>query len=258
MPTTMTPDEHIAVIESSGRRMVAAAEAAGLEAPVPTCPGWSVATLLAHQTMVHRWATANVTGADPEAVPSEDEIERAVDDLPGHYREGLSGLCRALRDAPDDLEATTFLNDAPPPRAFWARRQAHETTIHLADALAADLGRLPGPDDLGVAPAVAVDGVDELLRGFFTRGRSKLYDGTAYVVDVVAGDTGHRWTLHIGPSLTVEPAGERAGGESAAATITGTAADLYLAFWNRGAGVEATGRTDLLERWRTSQRVTWS
>lgn len=36
------------------------------------------------------------------------------------------------------VDCWTFL-DAPSPLAFWARRQAHETAIHRADAqLAAD------------------------------------------------------------------------------------------------------------------------
>lgn len=31
--------------------------------------------------------------------------------------------------------------------SFWARRQVHETTIHMVDALAAWLGRLPTAPD---------------------------------------------------------------------------------------------------------------
>ena len=42
--------------------------AAGADAPVPTCPGWTVRDLLAHQGMVHRWATAVVRGDDPAGV----------------------------------------------------------------------------------------------------------------------------------------------------------------------------------------------
>src|SRR4029079_15425246 len=65
-----------------------------------------------------------------------------------------------LRAAPPDLVALSFLNDAPPPRAFWARRQAHETAIHMVDALATARS-----DDLGIDGALAVDGVAELLAG---------------------------------------------------------------------------------------------
>ena len=42
---------------------------AGLRAPVPTCPDWTVRNLVAHQGMVHRWAAAIVRGErlDPDA-----------------------------------------------------------------------------------------------------------------------------------------------------------------------------------------------
>ena len=67
-----------------------------------------------------------------------------------------------------------FLNDAPPARGFWARRQCHETTMHAVDALAASLGRAPRPDEVWVDPELAGDGIDELLGGFLTRPRSRL------------------------------------------------------------------------------------
>ena len=63
-------------------------------------------------------------------------------------------------------------------REFWARRQAHETTIHMVDAQAALLGHAPTSGEAALEVSLATDGLDELLRGFFTRGKSKLYDGT--------------------------------------------------------------------------------
>ena len=115
----------------------------------------------------------------------------------------------ALRAAPPDLKAMRFLNDAPPPRAFWARRQAHETTIHMVDALAAVAGAVPAAPAADIAPALAVDGVDELLCGFFTRGTSKLYDGEEYTVAVRCTDVERGWTLHVASTLTVSPGRER-------------------------------------------------
>jgi hypothetical protein len=60
----------------------------------------------------------------------------------------------------------------------------------------------------------------------------------------------------VAERLTVDIADSTADGETDA-TITGTAAQLYLALWNRGDEVAAIGRPDLLDRWRTAQRVTW-
>ena len=63
-----TVDRHLTGIEDAVARLGAWADRAGAEAPVPTCPGWTVRDLLAHQGMVHRWATAVVLGDDPRAV----------------------------------------------------------------------------------------------------------------------------------------------------------------------------------------------
>ena len=94
------------------------------------------------------------------------------------------------------------------------------------------------------------------MRGFFTRGRSKFYDGTVYRFAVVPRDTDRRWIVDVAERLTVEPGDPPAG--DVAATITGTAVELYLALWNRGADVAVTGRSEILERWAATQRVGWS
>ena len=171
---------------------------------------------------------------------------------------------RPFAGAPADLKALTFLNDAPPPREFWARRQAHETTIHMVDALAASLGRLPTADQAAIDQGIASDGVDELLCGFFTRGRCKLYDGREYTLVVAPEDTPRRWVVHVAPGLTVDivdgGGDERHGGDDgdADARIAGSAAQIYLALWNRGDQPKLAGRSDVLDRWRSTQRVRWS
>ena len=258
MPSSLTFAEHVSALETAGTRLVALATDAGMDAPVPTCPAWTVDALVAHQAMVHRWATAHVRGDDPAGLPTQTEIRTTVADLPGYYRDGLAGLTAALRSAPADLEAMTFLKDAPRPREFWARRQAHETTIHMVDALAATLGRPPTAAEAEIDRSLAADGIDELLRGFFTRGRSKLYDGTEYTVAVAPRDVPRRWVVHVAERLTVEP--DDGSEDAAGATLGGTAAELYLTLWNRGDHdhVEVAGRDDVLDRWRATQRVTWS
>jgi uncharacterized protein (TIGR03083 family) len=251
-------DDHLGALETAGVRLERLAADAGMDAAVPTCPAWDVGALMAHQAMVHRWAAANVRGDDPAAVPNQTHIRATVDDLPAYYLEGHAALLEALRAAPADLVAMTFLQDAPAPREFWARRQAHETTIHMVDALAATVGRLPTAEESEIGTALAVDGIDELLRGFFTRGRSKLYDGNEYTIAVVADDADRRWMLRVGERLTVDADGERDAAGDPDATITGTAVGLYLTLWNRGAEPTETGRQRVLDRWRATQRITWS
>jgi hypothetical protein len=122
--------------------LVLDADRAGLRAPVPTTPDWTVRRLVAHQGMVHRWATATVQGLPADADALEQAGIDAADPL-DWLADGAIDLVAALVRAPEDLAAPVFLHDAPAPREFWARRQCHETTIHAVDALAAHLGRLP-------------------------------------------------------------------------------------------------------------------
>lgn len=248
MPASLTTDQHLAAIEAAGRRLADLATEAGLEAEVPTCPTWTVAHLVAHQAMVHRWAASHVRGAGGEA-PSQTAIREEEPDLLGYYRDGLAALLDALRSGARDLKAMTFLNDCGTPREFWARRQAHETTVHGVDALAAALGRFPTAQDAAIPTDLAVDGLDELLRGFYTRGRSKLYDGETFDFVVAPSDSDRRWVVHVDERLAVADDGE--GPE-----LSGTAAQLYLGLWNRG--TEISGDDALLERWRKTQRIRWS
>ena len=249
-------DRCLAVIDSAARDLVERAESAGLTAAVPTCPEWSVAELVAHQGMVHRWATSHLRhdGAD---IPGEQEIVATVpgDQLLAWFTEGARDLLVALRLADPEGPAMVFLADAPPPVHFWARRQAHETTVHAVDALAAALGREPTAKEAGVDTEVALDGLDELLTGFFPRGRSKLAHLQPLTISVLPSDSDRGWTVHVADDrLTTlrEPC------EKAQATFSGTAAELYLGLWNRGSEVLATGRPGVLEAWRDRQRIRWS
>ncbi len=256
MPTSLSFEEHLDVIRALGDRMASLAASVDESTRVPTCPAWDVRALLAHQTTVHRWAAANVVGADPGEVASQTAVKKSVDDIVTYFKKGLDELIAALEAAPADLKAMTFLRDAPNPRAFWARRQAHETTMHMIDALAATVGHPPSADDSGVEVPLAVDGIDELLCGFFTRGRSKLFDGERYSILVEPTDSERRWLVNVAEQLTTDPDPQAAAG-TADVVFSGSAAQLYLALWNRGDEIEVSGRTGLLARWRETQRVTW-
>ena len=167
--------EHIVSLERDGQLMAAAAQRAGLAAPVPSCPGWQVRDLLRHQGHVHRWAGRFVTERLPDAVPEPSEAEILAADPPDEqlldwFREGHAALVGALRAALPDLTCWTFL-PAPTPLAFWARRQAHETAMHRVDAELAAGGPVTSFD-----PAFAADGIDELIMGFLGRHERRLTD----------------------------------------------------------------------------------
>lgn len=260
------PAWHVAALTAAAARLAERAAAAGFDAAVPTCPRWTVADLVAHQGIVHRWAASNLR-LDGANIPSKTEILQDVptEGLLAWFRVGVDELLDTFAATPPDVAAMVFLNDARAPRAFWARRQAHETTIHSIDALAAGLGRYPTAEEAGVDHDLALDGIDELLRGFFTRGRSGLAEDRPLRIAVQPTDADRGWLLHARPEGIVTdrvthgvPPTTAPGGSAADAVFSGTAAQLYLGLWNRGTEITSAGRTDVLDRWHQVQRVRWS
>ena len=260
---------YIGALRGEGELLAAAAERAGMAAVVPSCPGWAVRDLLKHTGYVHRWAMGFVAGglARPVGGASEEEIlSQGPGDaeLPGWFREGHAALARALSEAPADLDCWAFL-PAPSPLAFWARRQAHETAIHRADAdkavarLAAASPRSPADAGTVFEPSFAADGVDELIMGFLARnirrGSWPGLDGSLaiHAVDGPAG--GADWLVAGGAA---GPAVSRGTGP-ADCDVTGPAGDLYLTLWNRRppGGLQVTGDPGVLAAFGRALRVTW-
>ncbi|MEJ8645616.1 maleylpyruvate isomerase family mycothiol-dependent enzyme [Streptomyces sp. MS1.HAVA.3] len=241
----METNEHVKALTREGELLADVAEQAGTDAVVPACPGWRVTDLLRHTGSVHRWAAAYVAERRLEPTGFPDAPELTDGELLAWFREGHAELVRTLTEAPADVQCWTFLPTAPPsPLAFWARRQAHETAVHRMDAEAA-LGVVFSP----VEPEFAEDGVDELLTGFHARPRSRVRTPEPRVMRVRAADTGAVWTVHLSaaPARTVQ--GDT--GEAADCELTGEAAWLYAALWNRvplvGPGV--TGDLALARLW---------
>ena len=251
MPTELPPTRHLEGLRAAMIAFVRYADRAGLRAPVPTCPDWTVRDLVVHQGMVHRWAAALVRG-ERDVEPERFEAEgRAEHDPLEWLRDGVIELAETLTRAPADTQALVFLNDAPAPREFWARRQCHETTVHAVDALSAALGRHPDPAETWIEPDLAIDGIDELLGGFLTRPRSRMRCDEDSVLVVAPDDAPDWWLVELGPAApeTSRRVGPRADGDW---VLTGTAVDLYLSLWNR------TERPPLEGGWRERAAVTWS
>jgi uncharacterized protein (TIGR03083 family) len=128
---------HIDELERQGRALADAAAAAGLDAPVPTCPGWTVRHLLGHTGGVHAWAVSFVR-ADPAARHdvAEDDLPRPDGDPVAWYRERNAELVAALRAAPPDAPLTRTVESLGPwvvelPEAVV---RSIETPEDLADA----------------------------------------------------------------------------------------------------------------------------
>jgi uncharacterized protein (TIGR03083 family) len=240
----MQTREWIAAVGGQGERLAAAADRSGLDAPVPTCPDWAVRDLLLHLGSVHRWAGAFVGQAltEPRDI---DYSTRDDDGLVEWFRDGVTALVDVLTAAPADLDCWQFMRTAPSGTMFWARRQAHETTIHSVDAEAA--AGLPSP----IPSALAADGVDELLCGFLPRSRRLRAEEERSVL-VSATDTGDNWLVRYGPD---RPTATRVEAAEADSAIAGTAEELYLALWNRRPWHGLTADDELPALWAEQVRV---
>jgi uncharacterized protein (TIGR03083 family) len=248
----MEPAEHIAALERDGALLAAAAGRAGLDAMVPPCLPWRVRDLLRHLGFVHRWAAGYVSQAREEMTdePAEDELllgGPGDGELLGWFRDGHAELVRALRSADPRLRCWTFL-PAPSALAFWARRQAHETAIHRADAESA-------AGEVGTFTAsFATDGIDELIMGFWARGRARADRPSR--LRIRATDTGGEWLVELGAGTAA-----RRRAAAADAVVAGPACDLYLLLWNRqppDGRVAVDGDPGVLPLWQDLMKVRWS
>jgi len=250
--------EHIDALRQQGESLADAAERAGLDATVPPCAPWLVKDLLRHTGYVHRWAARHVTECPDQIIdgPSEEEILRGGTGDAGllaWFRAGHAALVHTLATADPAVKCPTFMA-APSPLAFWARRQAHETAIHRADADSAS-GATPGYE-----ADFAADGIDELIMGF---GRRRKYQPTTdggLRLRVVATDTADAWSVEAREGR-LHPGRDADGEQEAGCTLSGPASGLYLYLWNRAdaarAGVTITGDPGLLSAWQASVCVRW-
>ncbi|MEU9453519.1 maleylpyruvate isomerase family mycothiol-dependent enzyme [Streptomyces sp. NPDC048277] len=244
----METAEYLQILDREGRALGAAALEAGLTAEVPTCPGWQVRDLLRHTGTIHRWATGIVADAAPERRPVPDPPALDGTELTTWYRDGHRGLVDTLATAPQNLTCwTVHPAPAPSPLAFWARRQAHETTVHRYDAEAAR-----GGPASPIGTDFAVDGIDELLRGFHARPRSRLRTEVPKVLRVRALDADTAWTVRLSPE---PPVTEPGAGHDAVTELAGPADQLYLALWNRVPVPRVTGDPEPAELWRTNSAI---
>lgn len=241
-------DTYLAAIADSAVRLRDHSVRAGFSAPVPSCPDWDVTALLTHQGRVHRWATAHLRGVETDI----DGAHVDYADLIGWFDAGFKALVTTIRESPGEVQAPVFLVDAPAPRLFWARRQAHETTIHAIDAQSAALGRWPSAAETMIDSAFAADGIDELVRGFAPRSKFRLRSPTPYVLGFEANDVDRQWSVTVSPERAVSRAGRA---DAPAARISGSAVELYLRVWNRGTAVTETGDPAVLGQWRRQIRV---
>ncbi|MFB6641145.1 maleylpyruvate isomerase family mycothiol-dependent enzyme [Streptomyces chartreusis] len=243
----METADFVRTLDREGLLLAAAAEEAGTDAKVPTCPRWQVRDLVRHTGTVHRWAAAFVAEGHTSYQPDGGLPDLDGAELLTWFREGHRHLVDTLAGAPADVECWHFL-PAPSPLAFWARRQAHETAVHRFDAQSARGGT---PDQ--IETGFAADGVDELLRGFHARPKSRVRSAEPRVLRVRATDADDAvWTVRLSQE---PPVTERGGTTPADCEISGPADLLYLSLWNRVPFPQVSGDVSIGTLWRENSAV---
>jgi uncharacterized protein (TIGR03083 family) len=157
MPSISTERYSAEIISSTGT-FTGLVDGADLTRPVPTCPDWTLRQLTTHLGRAHRWAAEIVATRSATFIPFRQVPGGRLPDDPAEHtpwlRAGAERLTAALTEAGSDPVWTLT---GTGPASFWARRMAHETAVHRADAeLAA--GREPAFE-----PELAADAIDEWL-----------------------------------------------------------------------------------------------
>ncbi|MFG2000222.1 maleylpyruvate isomerase family mycothiol-dependent enzyme [Spirillospora sp. NPDC048911] len=240
---------HCTEIVTQTELLVAGVAGADLRAPVPSCPGWSLGNLVRHIGGGHRWAEEVVRKRAMEWLP-DDQVRKVDGDDSGELLaawlvEGAMRFAEALRAAGPDAELWVPFGQGT--TSFWARRFAHETLIHRADAaLAAGVEFVAESD-------VLVDAFDEWMEldshplhfEITPRKRELLGPGRTLAFEAPEAS----WFV----DLTGDVIAWRRGKGQAAVTVRGPLTELLLVLYQRkpSEGVEVLGDRRLLDFWRT-------
>jgi uncharacterized protein (TIGR03083 family) len=238
----MEPASYVERVAAEGARISAVARLGPLDARVPHLPRWRLSDVVAHLGGVHRWAAAVVANRSMSVGRRRGRDRGPA--LIAWFEEGVEQLVSVLAATDPDEPCPNFSPGSANVVAFWARRQAHETTMHRWDAEAAN-GHLTPID-----AAFASDGIDEL---FATFTRSRGGQTLAGPIRVTSTDTDAAWLVApAGAPGRVEVRHAPEVGTEVAATLSGPAEQVLLALWKRldlaTAQVAIAGRPDVVQR----------
>jgi uncharacterized protein (TIGR03083 family) len=239
--TTPAYSELVTAVRREGEGILTAA-GMGLDADVPTCEEWDVASLVDHVSRLYSrigfYLSHRITER-PESVPELPE-GKPLDVLSGR----LDELVLALAECEPDTPVWNWVFDGSGTAAFWARRMAHESSVHRYDAQASHGVVQPIDSEL------AGDGIDEFIDVIAPRiyGREGASGPTGSVA-MSSSDDGS-WLLALEPNgisrldVLSEPD----------VTVHATSSALLLATCGRvpWTSLAVTGDTDLLTRWTAS------
>lgn len=240
--TTPSYSELVTAVRREGEGILTAA-GLGLDPDVPTCDEWHLGDLVVHLTGTYSYV-AHVVSSRATHAPERPDVPDG--DTAKLFEAALDNLVLALNEADADTPVWNWSATQPNTATFWARRMAHESSIHRFDAQSAHGVVQPLDAEL------AEDGLDELIDvlapRIFDRDGTVPPDGTV----VMISSEGGTWSVELSAEgLTrSEPVKEPD------VTATGTTSALLLASCGRvpWTSLEAAGDIDLLTSWTTAMR----
>lgn len=253
---------YIDAIRENTPLFVAAAEE-GLSEPVPSCPGWYMATLVAHLGEVQRfWAHQVISRAQerqqlpgtayescPGLLEWLDSVDAGTPDLHhipnclvDWYRAGAEELASAFETVEPDEAIWHWSGDN---RAIThMRNQAIEATVHRWDAQNAH------GNTTAINTEIARDGIEQHFQVQIAaaRGYSEYQKGTGETYHFHSTDREGEWLVRFdGDDVIISH--EHAKGDIA---LRGTDEDIFLWLWGRTPAdrLEVFGDESLLDRYR--------
>ncbi|HKR51335.1 MAG TPA: maleylpyruvate isomerase family mycothiol-dependent enzyme [Pseudonocardiaceae bacterium] len=255
-------DCYLDALRAQSALFAAALRGADLQQRVPTCPDWTLYQLIEHVGQAHRWVTAIITRrATTPLSLSEIAMAPAPEDpdgLSSWLRDGAGELVDAIGMAGPRTPVWSWSDDDQSV-GFWARRMAHETAVHRADAELA-LGH-----EFALETDLAADAISEWLsllgwpQAVVFRPELAELRGTGEILhlhstDPGLGDAGE-WIVRRTPSGPVWEHGHAKG----AVAVRGAVVDLLLVLLRRvppeQAPIEVLGDAAVLAHWLQHTRV---
>lgn len=240
----MDKNGYLACLRADSAALAAAARL-GLTAPVPSCPGWSVADLIVHTGGVQR-AQARIVAErlqEPSGIKREmfDSVPGLLDWLESSVLMGgtsdleaiPAGVVEWFEAGAAQLENVLATADPDGPAWSWAENQTAghylrmlpiETAVHRWDAQLAHGVTEP------IDRTLAEDGIAHTFEVMAPARRSfrEAPAGRGERYRFVQSDGPGIWSVRFDG----EPAMSREDGP-ADVTLTGTASDLFLFLWHR-------------------------
>ncbi|HEX5741045.1 MAG TPA: maleylpyruvate isomerase family mycothiol-dependent enzyme [Pilimelia sp.] len=240
-------DFWLACLRHEGPAFRAAVAATRPDADVPSCPEWTVESLVAHLGRLYAWIRGHAERGvvTPPAPFAEFAVEvPAWPHATEWWGERFDLLLGTFEHLDPGLPAWNWAPQAKT-ASFWLRRAAHETAVHRWDAQAA--AGTPTPTEA----KQAADGVSEVLDTFLPAGRRPVPAPRDGVVHLAATDIAAEWYVRLrgdGVALLDTDTLLDSDDHHPRAHASGTASDLHLALWGRVpfTVLQVSGDADLL------------